>query len=134
MNGYNGVDTCTTECNQQQLAWLEADLQSVNRTRTPWVVAMSHYPLYHAEAMTNREDAVLRESFSNGAVQSTKGPALLLRVASATLPSTRYAYPSGGRGSRKVHSACEQDTKLTGSVSLPKLPLVPGASSHSYSS
>ena len=49
LNGYNGVDTCTTTCNKQQLEWLEADLKSIDRSKTPWVLAMSHYPLYLAE-------------------------------------------------------------------------------------
>ena len=47
MNGYNGVDKCTTKCNKEQLAWLKEDLAAVNRTKTPWVVAMSHFPLYN---------------------------------------------------------------------------------------
>ena len=46
LNGYNGVDLCTDECNQAQLAWLEQDLATVDRTKTPWVIAMSHYPMY----------------------------------------------------------------------------------------
>merc|ERR1712130_285026 len=29
-----------------QLAWLEQDLMRVNRTVTPWIVLMGHYPLY----------------------------------------------------------------------------------------
>jgi hypothetical protein len=42
----SGVDTCTTECNAAQLAWLKEDLAKVDRSKTPWVVAMSHFPLY----------------------------------------------------------------------------------------
>ena len=37
MNGYNGVDTCTTVCNQAQLAWLKEDLAAGDRSKTPWV-------------------------------------------------------------------------------------------------
>jgi len=33
-----------------QHAWLEQDLQSVNRTLTPWVVVESHRPMYEGEA------------------------------------------------------------------------------------
>lgn len=33
-----------------QYIWLEADLRSVNRTRTPWLVVESHRPLYESEA------------------------------------------------------------------------------------
>ena len=29
-----------------QLAWLEKDLAAVNRSKTPWVIATSHFPLY----------------------------------------------------------------------------------------
>jgi Calcineurin-like phosphoesterase/Iron/zinc purple acid phosphatase-like protein C len=30
----------------QQIKWLESDLKAINRTKTPWVVAMSHRPMY----------------------------------------------------------------------------------------
>jgi hypothetical protein len=51
LNGYNGVDLCQgyascAECNKAQLRWLEQDLAAVNRTDTPWVIVMSHFPLY----------------------------------------------------------------------------------------
>ena len=46
LNGYNGVDSCTGECNAAQIEWLKRDLAAVDRTATPWVVAMSHFPLY----------------------------------------------------------------------------------------
>ena len=35
-SGYHGA----------QLAWLANDLASINRSKTPWVVATSHFPLY----------------------------------------------------------------------------------------
>jgi hypothetical protein len=46
LNGYNGCDTCTTVCNAAQLAWLKEDLAKVDRKKTPWVIATSHFPLY----------------------------------------------------------------------------------------
>ena len=46
-NGYNGVDNCTTECNRAQVEWLKQDLAAVNRSKTPWIIAMSHFPLYY---------------------------------------------------------------------------------------
>ena len=46
LNGYNSVDLCTEECNEAQLAWLKKDLAAVDRSKTPWVVAMSHFPMY----------------------------------------------------------------------------------------
>ena len=33
----------------EQLQWLEADLKSVDRTKTPWVIAMGHRPMYSSE-------------------------------------------------------------------------------------
>ena len=33
-----------------QLAWLEADLASVNRAVTPWLVAVYHRPMYCSNA------------------------------------------------------------------------------------
>ena len=49
MNGYNAVDTCTTECNEAQIAWLKQDLAAVDRKKTPWVIVQSHYPLYMSQ-------------------------------------------------------------------------------------
>ena len=46
LNGYNGVDTCIDECNAEQISWLEKDLAQVDRAKTPWVIAMSHFPMY----------------------------------------------------------------------------------------
>jgi hypothetical protein len=48
LNGYNGVDTCTTECNKAQAEWLRRDLAAVDRTKTPWIIATSHFPFYLA--------------------------------------------------------------------------------------
>eukprot|EP00662_Eupelagonemidae_sp_cell21_P023602 gene23602-25632_t len=56
LNGYNGVDTCTAECNAAQVAWLKEDLAAVNRTATPWVVAMSHFPLYLSQLGDTEEE------------------------------------------------------------------------------
>ena len=48
LNMYNGVDTCGEVCRQSQLTWLEKDLiaANANRLNVPWIVAMSHFPLY----------------------------------------------------------------------------------------
>jgi len=48
LNGYNGVDDCKTKCNQEQVKWLHEDLAAVDRSKTPWVIAMSHFPFYLA--------------------------------------------------------------------------------------
>ena len=42
----NGLDLCGDVCNQEQIAWLHKDLATVDRERTPWVIAMSHFPMY----------------------------------------------------------------------------------------
>ena len=47
LNGYNGVDNCTDECNAAQVEWLKRDLAAVDRAVTPWIVAMSHFPFYN---------------------------------------------------------------------------------------
>ena len=36
-----------------QLAWLEADLASVDRRVTPWIMIMSHFPIFHSAAKAN---------------------------------------------------------------------------------
>eukprot|EP00755_Sulcionema_specki_P032407 Sspe_Gene.98667::Locus_72063_Transcript_1_1_Confidence_1.000_Length_678::g.98667::m.98667 len=49
LNSYNGVDYCTEKCIVEQKEWFRRDLSQVNRTETPWVVVMSHYPFYKSE-------------------------------------------------------------------------------------
>eukprot|EP00658_Telonema_sp_P-2_P008830 TRINITY_DN13341_c0_g1_i2.p1 TRINITY_DN13341_c0_g1~~TRINITY_DN13341_c0_g1_i2.p1 ORF type:complete len:562 (-),score=46.84 TRINITY_DN13341_c0_g1_i2:35-1720(-) len=48
LNMYNAVDTCGEACREAQLAWLKEDLAAANsnRDQVPWIVAMSHFPLY----------------------------------------------------------------------------------------
>ena len=40
----------------EQLAWLEADLTEVNknRTKTPWIMIMSHFPIFHSKIEENK--------------------------------------------------------------------------------
>ena len=45
-NTYYGVDPCGDECKQSQLEWLEKDLKTVDRERTPWVALMAHFPIF----------------------------------------------------------------------------------------
>jgi hypothetical protein len=35
--------------NYEQIQWLAKDLAKINRTETPWVIAMSHRPMYSSE-------------------------------------------------------------------------------------
>jgi len=48
LNMYNGVDNCGEKCRSAQLKWLKKDLIAANKNRNevPWIVAMSHFPLY----------------------------------------------------------------------------------------
>ena len=38
-----------------QLAWLEKDLKAVDRSKTPWIIVSSHFPLYHATVSQNMD-------------------------------------------------------------------------------
>merc|ERR1711998_742089 len=40
---------------KEQVAWLEKDLSAVDRSVTPWVMVMSHFPLYHTALETNAD-------------------------------------------------------------------------------
>ena len=42
-------DDCTIRCNEEQKAWLRKDLAAVDRSKTPWVIALSHYPMYMSQ-------------------------------------------------------------------------------------
>eukprot|EP00036_Acanthoecidae_sp_10tr_P015395 CAMPEP_0206286198 /NCGR_PEP_ID=MMETSP0106_2-20121207/480_1 /ASSEMBLY_ACC=CAM_ASM_000206 /TAXON_ID=81532 /ORGANISM="Acanthoeca-like sp., Strain 10tr" /LENGTH=610 /DNA_ID=CAMNT_0053716719 /DNA_START=44 /DNA_END=1873 /DNA_ORIENTATION=- len=48
LNMYNNVDTCGESCRLAQLEWLKKDLAAANANRdnVPWIIAMSHFPLY----------------------------------------------------------------------------------------
>jgi hypothetical protein len=45
----------------QQYKWLEADLAAIDREKTPWVVAMSHRPMYSSEVSSY--EANVRDAF-----------------------------------------------------------------------
>ncbi|KAK3675961.1 hypothetical protein LTR78_004153 [Recurvomyces mirabilis] len=45
----------------QQYNWLKADLAAVDRTKTPWVIAMSHRPMYSSEVSSYQKN--LRNAF-----------------------------------------------------------------------
>eukprot|EP01063_Lacrimia_lanifica_P041255 TRINITY_DN9584_c0_g1_i2.p2 TRINITY_DN9584_c0_g1~~TRINITY_DN9584_c0_g1_i2.p2 ORF type:complete len:359 (+),score=147.94 TRINITY_DN9584_c0_g1_i2:220-1296(+) len=53
---YYFADT-EAEWRAPQLAWLEEDLARVNRTATPWVVLMGHYPLYCSSITLGKQHA-----------------------------------------------------------------------------
>ena len=49
--------------NYEQLHWLQQDLAKVDRTKTPWVFAMSHRPMYSSEVSSYQ--AHMRSAFEN---------------------------------------------------------------------
>ncbi|KAJ5946023.1 Metallo-dependent phosphatase-like protein [Penicillium verhagenii] len=52
------VDETTT---YEQYKWLKADLESIDRTKTPWVVVMSHRPMYSSAYSSYQKK--IREAF-----------------------------------------------------------------------
>ena len=54
---------CNTSVGSAQYQWLQRDLASVNRSRTPWIVALWHTPWYTTNAQhTMSEGAAMREA------------------------------------------------------------------------
>ncbi|KAF2234884.1 acid phosphatase [Viridothelium virens] len=45
----------------QQWQWLKQDLASVDRTKTPWIIAMSHRPMYSSQVSSYQTD--VRDAF-----------------------------------------------------------------------
>ena len=45
----------------EQWQWLKKDLEAVDRKKTPWIIAMSHRPMYSSEVSSYEED--LRNAF-----------------------------------------------------------------------
>jgi hypothetical protein len=45
----------------QQIQWLQADLAKIDRTKTPWVIAMSHRPMYSSQVSSYQK--YLRAAF-----------------------------------------------------------------------
>lgn len=65
------LDLLPTSQDDPQVAWLQADLQAVDRSKTPWLVVSSHYPIYHASVAVNR-DASAAEYESDDAEKYAK--------------------------------------------------------------
>jgi hypothetical protein len=47
----------------EQIQWLAKDLASVDRTKTPWVIVMSHRPMYSSMVSSYQKD--LRAAFED---------------------------------------------------------------------
>lgn len=47
--------------NYEQIQWLIKDLAAVDRTKTPWVIAMSHRPMYSSQVSSYEKN--LRAAF-----------------------------------------------------------------------
>jgi hypothetical protein len=47
--------------NYEQIQWLAKDLAAVDRSKTPWVIAMSHRPMYSTQVSSYQKD--LRAAF-----------------------------------------------------------------------
>jgi hypothetical protein len=74
LNGYNGVDNCTAECNAAQIEWLKRDLAAVDRAVTPWVVAMSHFPLYNRAVPLGEGQEQLAREWAAQDAKDAKAP------------------------------------------------------------
>ena len=74
LNGYNGVDTCTDECNAAQVEWLKRDLAAVDRSITPWIVAMSHFPFYYRAVPLGDNQEQLAATWAAEDARNLKAP------------------------------------------------------------
>ncbi|RFU24992.1 hypothetical protein B7463_g11347, partial [Scytalidium lignicola] len=50
------IDNWKSPTAYQQYQWLAADLAAVDRTKTPWIIAMSHRPMYSSETASYESD------------------------------------------------------------------------------
>ena len=63
INSYIDV-TSSAHAAQAQLDWLEADLKTINRSRTPWLVGVLHAPWYNSNTahQNEKEEIELRDA------------------------------------------------------------------------
>lgn len=54
VGGSENMDSGEFGADGEQLAWLKQDLKNVDRSKTPWVIAMGHRPWYVAAKKKNR--------------------------------------------------------------------------------
>jgi hypothetical protein len=53
----------SVNANYEQIQWLQKDLASIDRTKTPWVIAMSHRPMYSSQVSSYQKN--LRAAFES---------------------------------------------------------------------
>ncbi|TAQ88942.1 hypothetical protein B7494_g2715 [Chlorociboria aeruginascens] len=91
----------------QQIQWLEADLAAVDRSKTPWVIAMTHRPMYSSQVSSYQED--VRDAFQ---------PLLLQYNVDAYLSGHIHWYerlfPLGSNGTIDTSSIINNNTYYTG--------------------
>ena len=51
-----------------QYLWLQNDLAQVNRTETPWIIVLSHRPMYNTWPTSAEDDATRNGAWNNGLV------------------------------------------------------------------
>ncbi|EIW65876.1 hypothetical protein TREMEDRAFT_46104 [Tremella mesenterica DSM 1558] len=91
----------------EQYQWLQSDLASVDRSKTPWVFAMSHRPMYSSQTATYQED--VRNAFE----------ALLLQYKvdaymSGHIHWYERLYPLGRNGTLHPELVIDENTYVTG--------------------
>jgi hypothetical protein len=91
----------------EQYQWLEKDLASIDRTKTPWVIAMSHRPMYSTEVSSYQAD--VRAAFE---------PLLLKYNVDAYLSGHIHWYerllPLGTNGTIETSNIVNNNTYYTG--------------------
>jgi Calcineurin-like phosphoesterase/Iron/zinc purple acid phosphatase-like protein C len=91
----------------QQIQWLAKDLASVDRTKTPWIIAMSHRPMYSSG--TSSYQANVRNAFE---------PLLLQYSVDAYISGHIHWYerlvPLGRNGTIETSSIVNANTYITG--------------------
>ena len=91
----------------QQLQWLKTDLAAVDRSKTPWIIAMSHRPMYSSQ--TSSYQANVRNAFE---------PLLLQYGVDAYLSGHIHWYerlvPLGRNGSIDTSAIQDKNTYVTG--------------------
>jgi hypothetical protein len=91
----------------EQYRWLEKDLASIDREKTPWVIAMSHRPMYSSESSAYQLN--IRNAFE---------PLLLQYSVDAYLSGHIHWYerllPLGRNGTIETSSIIDNNTYYTG--------------------